>query len=201
MILTTENIRKAFGSKQVLDGISLTIHRGNILGVVGENGSGKSTLVKILVGLWKADSGRLTVNCTIGYCPQLPLVFNQLSVLENFKYFASAYGANNVYNHETIYYEQLMRLFRFEEYKHQLVINLSGGTAQKLNLAIALMHQPDLLILDEPYNGFDWETYQCFWDYVRLFRVKGGSILLITHLLTDTSMFDVVYHLKKGVLE
>ncbi|TLX73286.1 ABC transporter ATP-binding protein [Labilibacter sediminis] len=201
MILQVENIQKAFGSKHVLNGISIAIHQGMLIGIVGENGAGKSTLVKILVGLWKADSGRLSINCKTGYCPQLPLVFQHLSVMENFRYFASAYKLCTHKGDKQPYYEQLMKLFRFDEYKNQLVMNLSGGTIQKLNLAIALMHQPDLLILDEPYNGFDWDTYLCFWEYIKHFREEGGSILLVTHLLTDTSVFDQVYNIKKGVLE
>ena len=78
---------------------------------------------------------------------------------------------------------------------------LSGGTRQKLNLTLALLHDPDLLILDEPYSAFDWETYLHFWDYVREKRNQGASILIVSHLIYDPSSVDIRYQLKEGVLQ
>ncbi|WP_289054884.1 ABC transporter ATP-binding protein [Carboxylicivirga marina] len=201
MILKGQNIRKAFGHRTVLKGIDIAIDAGCVKGVVGENGSGKSTLVKILVGFVKADAGQLRVKGKIGYCPQEPLVFSRLSVAENFKYYASAYDLQAYDKEQSRYYKYLMEFFRFGQYKNDKVLHLSGGTVQKLNLAIALMHRPDLLILDEPYNGFDWETYQAFLEFIDVYRKQGGSVLLVTHLLTDNSYFDEVYKLNNGVLE
>jgi len=202
MILNGQNIRKAFGKRMVLNGININIESGCLKGVVGENGSGKSTLVKILVGFIKADEGQLNVNGKIGYCPQESLVFNNLSVAENFMYYESAYGLRgNDDKGQAEHYKYLMKFFRFEQYLNDKVLHLSGGTVQKLNLAIALMHQPDLLILDEPYNGFDWEAYLAFKEYIDVFKKKGGSVLLVTHLLTDHSYFDAVYRLNKGIFE
>ncbi len=77
---------------------------------------------------------------------------------------------------------------------------LSGGTQQKLNLALALLHDPQLLILDEPYSGFDWETYLQFWDLALQFREAGKGILIVSHLIYDRKQFDVVCTLEKGVL-
>ncbi len=201
MILETKNITKSFGSREVLNGITFSIDKGNITGIVGENGSGKTTLLKILTGIIKPNSGSLKLNGTIGYCPQESLVFPKLTVLENFRYFASAYklaekGSNKIKDQV----EFFLDYFKFKQFKNDQTDCLSGGTLQKLNLSIALMHNPDLLILDEPYSGFDWETYNRFWEFALQYRKDGFSILLVTHLLTDTSQFDIVYQIKKGYL-
>ena len=79
--------------------------------------------------------------------------------------------------------------------------SLSGGTRQKLNLSLALLHQPELLILDEPYNGFDWETYMRFWDYTDLLLENGCSILIVSHFLNYRDRFEMIYELKKGKLD
>lgn len=93
-----------------------------------------------------------------------------------------------------------MEHFNFNKYKKDRIANLSGGTQQKLNLAIALLHQPNILILDEPYNGFDWDTYQRFWSYTYKLQKEGCAILIVTHLLTEKDRFDKIYNLEEGVL-
>lgn len=201
MILKTENITKSFGSRKVLNGITLSVDNGTITGIVGENGSGKTTLLKILTGILKPNSGSLVLNGTIGYCPQKSLVFPKLTVLENFRYFASAYKLADNNNKIMDQVEFFLDFFKFKQFKDDHTDCLSGGTLQKLNLSIALMHNPDLLILDEPYSGFDWETYNRFWEFALQYRKDGSSILLVTHLLTDKSQFDIVYQIKNGYLK
>lgn len=202
MILEVENITKSFGSKKVLKGISFSVGKGTITGIVGENGSGKSTLLKILVGLLKPNSGSIKLNGTIGYCPQEMLVFPKLTVMENFRYFAAAYKLAGKWDEQKQNkVDFLLKHFQFRRFRNMQTDQLSGGTLQKLNLSIALMHQPDLLILDEPYSGFDWETYNRFWEFTLQYRKQGFSILLVTPMLTDTSVFDAVYQIKKGFLE
>jgi len=203
MLLQTENISKSFGSRKVLDGVSLSIDKGSLIGIVGENGSGKSTLLKILVGLWKPDSGSVKINGDYGYCPQESLVFPHLSVIENLEYFSAAYGFQPDNKHLDIKHswDELFDHFNFGEYRNKRVNQLSGGTAQKLNLSISLLHKPDLLILDEPYSGFDWETYQKFWDYTLHYKEKGFSILMVTHFITEKSYFDNILQLKNGQLK
>ncbi|TRX71945.1 ABC transporter ATP-binding protein [Carboxylicivirga sp. M1479] len=197
-MLKAENIKKSFGKKTVLNRINLDIGPAQLKAIVGENGAGKSTLVKIIVGYWKADEGKLSTKCSIGYCPQQTLVFKQLTIEENYRYFAAAYGLQPDERINQEHFNYLMKLFKFEQYKNQKVIQLSGGTIQKLNLALALIHQPNLLILDEPYNGFDWETYHSFWEFISLYKDIGNSVLLVSHLITDKSLFDRVYQLNNG---
>ncbi len=157
MILQAENIVKSFGRKKVLRGLSFGMKAGSLNGIVGENGSGKSTLLKIIVGHWQADQGKVFIEGRLGYCPQEPLVFPQLTVQEHFQYFSSAYSLPK--KSSLLQTELLLEHFNFKQYRSDKVAELSGGTQQKLNLSLALLHQPQLLILDEPYNGFDWETY------------------------------------------
>ena len=198
MILKVENIAKAFGKNKVLQNVSFEMDPSSLYGIVGENGSGKSTLLKIIVGEWKSDSGKISVCDRVGYCPQKTLLFSQLTIDEHFRYFAAAYGIEKA---ELVRRsESLMNFFNFKKFEKEKIANLSGGTQQKLNLAIALLHKPKLLILDEPYNGFDWDTYMRFWDYTYQLREEGCAILVITHLLTDKKQFDKVYNLEQGQL-
>jgi ABC-type multidrug transport system ATPase subunit len=199
MILKAENIAKSFGKKSVLRDVSLNMDAGSLEGIVGENGSGKSTLLKIIVGRWKADKGSISINGRMGYCPQKILLFPQLTVNENFRYFSAAYklSKKEYLNSRDI----LLEYFNFRNFMNERIENLSGGTQQKLNLSLALLHQPDLLILDEPYNGFDWDTYLRFWEYADNLQNNGCAILIVTHLISEKQRFDRIYNLENGYLK
>ena len=200
-ILRADGITKSFGRHTVLQGVSLEMHRGEIAGIIGENGTGKSTLLKILVGLLVPDSGSVVSDGLIGFCPQETVLFEALTVHENFQYFATAYGLSNEISAWQDEKNSLLEHFGFAEYETRLVSQLSGGTKQKLNLALALLHSPDILILDEPYSGFDWETYLRFWEYTDELRQHGKSVLIVSHLVNDRSKFDAIYDLKDGTLK
>jgi ABC-2 type transport system ATP-binding protein len=198
MVLKVDNIAKAFGKKKVLKNVSFEMNPSSLYGIVGENGSGKSTLLKIIVGEWKSDHGKIMIDGRLGYCPQKTLLFSHLTVDEHFHYFAAAYGIDK----PELFYraETLMDHFNFKKYRNERIDRLSGGTVQKISLAIALLHQPSLLILDEPYNGFDWDTYVKFWDYTNQLKNEGCAILIVTHLITEKERFDRVYNLIQGEL-
>jgi len=199
LILKVENIAKAYGKKKVLTNVSFEIQKGKMCGIVGENGSGKSTLMKIIVGELKANKGKISYMGRLGYCPQDALLFPQLTIYEHFIYFSKAYKINRTDLHERC--NVLLRQFNFKKYGNEKVANLSGGTKQKLNLSIALIHQPDLLILDEPYNGFDWETYMRFWEFTGQLVKSDCSILIVTHFIDKKDSFDAIYELSKGQLK
>ncbi len=146
----------------VLRGADMALGRGEIVGLVGENGSGKSTLMKILVGALARDSGTLRRDGTLGYCPQDPVLYERLTCDEHLELFAKAYQLDQVALEAAR--ADLYDTFGFERWAGTRVEELSGGTRSKLNLGLALLHDPDLLLLDEPYAGFDWETYQRFWE-------------------------------------
>ncbi len=196
MLLEARHVAKAFGRRRVLTDATLVVRPGELVGVTGENGSGKSTLLRILARLLRPDGGELACNGRLGYCPQDPLVFGRLTVSENFAFFAAAYGLEHWRRAMARYAEQL----RFEAALGQLVGDLSGGTRQKLNLSLALMHEPEVLLLDEPYAGFDWETYVRFWELAETLRREDRGLLVVSHFVYDRSRFDRICKLQDGVL-
>lgn len=194
--LQVTGVRKAFGRRAVLRGVALTVAPGELVGVVGENGSGKSTLLEIVVGRLSRDAGEVHVRGRLGYCPQRSLLFERLTVAENARLFAAAYGLPD----DGAAFGALARRYRFDRWRDTLLSEVSGGTRQKLNLAVALLPAPALLVLDEPYAGFDWETYLAFWDHAAELRAAGTAILVVSHLLHDRERFDRVHTLSDGVL-
>jgi len=195
-LLAITDIAKAFRKAPVLKGVDLELHSGEMLAIVGENGSGKSTLLKIVVGLLKPDAGSFQLRGTMGYCPQESLVFENLTVRENFHFFGKAYGLTDWRKRS----DRLLERFQFSQYSDYLTSEVSGGTRQKLNLCLALIHDPDVLILDEPYSGFDWETYLHFWGLTTELVQRGRALLVVSHLIYDRDQFHRVHELVDGVL-
>jgi ABC-2 type transport system ATP-binding protein len=203
-VLRVRGLRKSFHrglpprrrTIEVLRGAELEVGAGELVGLVGENGSGKSTLMQIVVGLLKRDEGEVERPAKLGYCPQTPMVWEKLTVAEHFELFARAYELAEEIAHASR--EDLLTELQFERYRDFRVEELSGGTRQKLNLALALMHDPKLLLLDEPYAGFDWETYLRFWEMSERRRDEGMGILIVSHLLAERDRLDRVYSLIDG---
>ena len=195
VVLEARDVRKAYGRHRVLNGAGLTVRPGQLVAVVGENGAGKSTLLKILAGTLAADRGQVRLTGTLGYCPQDPVISDNLTVDQHLRYFAAAYRLPSLRRADT-----LVDLLGFGQSRRQSAGALSGGTRQKLNLTLALLHDPDLLLLDEPYQGFDWETYLRFWDVVADLRARGKAVVIITHLVFEQDRYDVLADLADGRL-
>jgi len=183
----------------VLKGAGLEVRRGELVGLVGENGSGKSTLMKIVVGLLERDAGAVERHGKLGYCPQTPLLWEKLTIGEHFELFARAYELDPARAESAA--ADLLEELQFGRYRDYRIEDLSGGTRQKLNLALALMHEPDLLLLDEPYSGFDWETYLRFWEMSERRRSGGMGILIVSHFLSERERLDRIYELRDGRCE
>lgn len=194
-VLCVRGIEKSFGRHKVLRGISFEVAPGTLVGIVGENGAGKSTLLKILAGELRANRGQIVRYGTQGYCPQQVILHDGLTVNQHLDYFRAAYGLRDLRRADALI-EQL----GYHPYRASLVKTLSGGTKQKLNLTLALMHRPQVLLLDEPYQGFDWETYLRFWDLASELRAQGCAVLVISHLFFEQQRFDVLYQLQQGQL-
>ncbi|MFI6038062.1 ATP-binding cassette domain-containing protein [Streptomyces sp. NPDC051315] len=188
-------IHHAYGSRVVLRGVDVELPRGALVGIVGENGAGKSTLLKILAGELRPDRGVVRHEGRFGYCPQQVVLNNAFTVHQHFELFKAAYSLPDLCRAE-----EIMETLRFREFAQERVGVLSGGTRQKLNLALALMHDPDVLLLDEPYQGFDWETYLRFWELSAQLRAAGQSVLVVSHLAYDVDRLDVLWRLEEGVL-
>lgn len=203
-VLSVDGVFKSFRSGpiwqrraiHVLQGASLEVGAGELVGLVGENGSGKSVLMQIIVGLLARDSGTVTPAPKVGYCPQIPMLWEKLTVNEHFDLFAVAYRMGE--GEAASAKDGLLKELQFEKYAGYRVENVSGGTRQKLNLSLALMHEPDLLLLDEPYSGFDWETYVRFWEMSETRRTNGMGIMIVSHLLAERERLDRIYELRDG---
>lgn len=180
----------------VLRGADLTLHPGEVVGLVGENGSGKSTLMKILVGALAADAGSVTRSGRLGYCPQEAVVYERLTCDEHFELFGRAYRMTP--DAERRSRRELYAALGFERYAATRADQLSGGTLAKLNLGLALLADPQVLLLDEPYAGFDWDTYLRFWQLVAQRRTAGRTVLIISHFVADEDRFDRIIDLREG---
>lgn len=204
VVLRVESVEKSFHrgiwplrrTIEVLRGASLEVRAGELVGLVGENGSGKSTLMQIVVGLLKRDAGEVVRPPRLGYCPQVPMLWEKLTVDEHFELFARAYGLDEEQRERSV--AALLEELQFARYRSYRIEELSGGTRQKLNLALSLMHEPELLLLDEPYSGFDWETYLRFWEMSGRRRDAGMGILIVSHLLAERDRLDRMYELCEG---
>ncbi|WP_367573877.1 ATP-binding cassette domain-containing protein [Streptomyces griseoaurantiacus] len=194
-LLRARMVHKSYGKRSVLRGAELTVAPGELVGVVGENGAGKSTLLKILAGTLAPDRGEVSLAGALGYCPQEPVLNAALTVEQHLRYFAAAHRLPDLGRGR-----ELLSLLGYERYADTAAGELSGGTRQKLNLTLALLHDPGLLLLDEPYQGFDWETYLRFWDLVEELRGRGKAVVVITHLVFEQDRFDVLADLVDGRL-
>ena len=192
-VLRVRSIEKSFGRHKVLQGVSFEIASGTLVGIVGENGAGKSTLLKILAGELRPNRGQIFRQGALGYCPQQVVLHDALTVNQHLDYFRAAYGIRNLRRAD-----ELIEQLGYTKYRTAVVRTLSGGTKQKLNLTLALMHRPQVLLLDEPYQGFDWETYQHFWDLASQLRAQGCAVLVISHLFFEQQRFDELYQMQQG---
>ncbi|WP_063045138.1 ATP-binding cassette domain-containing protein [Nocardia pseudovaccinii] len=194
--MEVQDVHHSYGRRSVLRGIDFALSPGMLVGIVGENGTGKSTLLKVLSGELRPHRGVVRHRGRFGYCPQQVILNDAFTVSQHLNFFAAAYSVPDLRRAE-----ETMEILRFSEYADERVATLSGGTRQKLNLTLAVMHDPQVLLLDEPYQGFDWETYLRFWDLVAQFRDTGGSVLVVSHLAYDTDRLDQVWRLRDGVLQ
>ncbi|MEU3196396.1 MULTISPECIES: ATP-binding cassette domain-containing protein [unclassified Streptomyces] len=193
--LEARGLHKSYGAHQVLRGADLSVASGQLVAVVGENGAGKSTLLKALAGVLAADRGEVSRHGTLGHCPQEPVLNDSLTVEQHLRYFAAARRLPGLERgHE------LAGRLGYERYLGTVAGELSGGTRQKLNLTLALLHDPDVLLLDEPYQGFDWETYLRFWELAEDLRSRGRAVVVITHLVFEQERFDLLADLVDGRL-
>jgi ABC-2 type transport system ATP-binding protein len=205
-LVEVENLTKKFGHLVALSGLSLCISRGITFGLVGPNGSGKTTLIRILCGLLRPSSGKVSLfgrpapfpemRQLIGYMPQLESLYLDLTVEENLLFFASLYGLKGKERKQRI--SNILELVELEERYKSKVEHLSGGLRQRLSLACALLHSPELLLLDEPTVGVDPELRYSFWGYFSQLAENGSTILISTHYLDEANRCQRVLMLRAG---
>ena len=193
--LRATGIVKRYRRNTVLDHVNLDVRRGEAVALTGANGSGKSTLLRICARVLAADEGQVEVDGRVGYCPQEPALFDLLTADEHLVLFGAAAGLSR---HDALRKGRLI-LDSLAAKPKTVVRELSGGTKQKLNLAVALLAEPDVLLLDEPYQGFDHGTYVDFWDLVTQWRGAGRAVVVVTHMLTELWRTDRVVNLKEDM--
>lgn len=196
-MITIEHINKSFGAQQVLKDVSLEIPAGQVLGLLGPNGAGKSTLMKILIGLWKADSGSVQVPERIGYLPENNPLYEEMYVTEYLQFMASLTQIEN----RKSGIEDLIERVGLTPERHKHIRELSKGYRQRVGLAQALLGDPQLLILDEPTTGLDPNQLVEIRALIRSLG-KDRTVILSTHIMQEVrEMCDRVVILDHGQIK
>jgi ABC-2 type transport system ATP-binding protein len=199
-------VRKRFGAVEALAGLDVRVRTGEIYGLLGPNGSGKTTLIRCIAGLLRPDAGSITVlgqlplaavqAGRVGYMTQAPALYGDLSIDENVRFFAKLEGITNAEQRIVAVLTTVELLDR----RRSVVSTLSGGMRTRLSLAIALLHEPDLLLLDEPTVGVDPVLRQELWTYLRSLASGGTSILVSSHVMDEASRCDRLGLIRAGTI-
>jgi ABC-2 type transport system ATP-binding protein len=185
-VLEVEGLSKSFGERAALREVSFDVGRGELLAVLGPNGAGKTTLLSILAGIAKADSGRIDhSNGEVGWVPQQAGLYRRLTVEENLRLFARMEEAEDVEG--TI--ERMLDQTGLEERRHDQVSSLSGGNQQRINIAIGLLGDPSVLLLDEPSSGLDPSQRIKLWEFVAGLSSGGTAVIYSTHQIEEASHY------------
>ncbi|MRN56183.1 ABC transporter ATP-binding protein [Paenibacillus monticola] len=207
-VISIRNVGRAFGNKQVLENISLEVEQAETFGILGPSGSGKTTLVKLLTGIDETTSGevfvlgvkmpKLAMLQQIGYMAQSDALYTELSAKENLEFFAALYGLKGEQRSRRI--KAVMELVNLEEHLRKRVDQYSGGMKRRLSLAIALLHEPPVLILDEPTVGIDPVLRLSIWKELKALNRKGTTIVLTTHVMDEAEKCDRLAMIRDGKL-
>ena len=199
---------KSFGPKRVVNALSLSVARGTIFGFLGPNGSGKTTSIRMLCGLLTPDEGRGTclgydvrtqtrsIKREVGYMPQRFGFYEDLSIRENLEFIAAVYEMPN--RREVV--DGALKQLGLEQRQKQLAGALSGGWKQRMGLAACLLHNPKLLLLDEPTAGVDPKARREFWDEIKRLAAGGVTVLVSTHYMDEAERCDRLGYIAFGNL-
>lgn len=191
-MLVFDCVCKSYGRRTVLDNLSFAIPQGEVFGLLGANGAGKTTTINLICQLLAPDLGTIDLNghplspqtkAWVGVAPQENLLYRTLNCRENLAFFARIYGLDRRQAQKQIAY--CLEAVNLGDRARSPVGTLSGGMQRRMNIAIALVHRPKLLILDEPTTGLDIETRYEIWELIACLKQQGMTILLTTHLLDE----------------
>ena len=200
-MIRLEHIHKCFGQQQVLRDVTLEIPEGQVLGLLGPNGAGKSTLMKILIGLWRADSGTVSVPKRIGYLPEQNPLYEEMYVAEYLQFMHSLTAGAQSRKTASLKVESLIERVGLTPEAHKHIRELSKGYRQRVGLAQALLGDPQLLILDEPTTGLDPNQLVEIRGLIRELG-KDRMVILSTHIMQEVrEMCDRVVILDHGVIK
>ena len=207
-VIDVRGLNKHFGDKHVVQDLSLQVRQGEIFGFLGPNGSGKTTSIRMLCGLLTPDSGEgrclgydviretAAIKRHVGYMTQRFSLWEDLTIRENLDFIARMYGMKR---RKQAVNEVLIKL-GLEERRHQLAGALSGGWKQRLALAACMMHEPQLLLLDEPTAGVDPKARREFWDEIHQLAAAGISVLVSTHYMDEAERCHKLAYIARGKL-
>jgi ABC-2 type transport system ATP-binding protein len=206
--LEVKHLNKSFDKKQILHDISLNVHKAKILGLLGPSGSGKTTLVKLMAGIDSPDSGEVSVLgekvpslkmlSRIGYMAQADALYGELTAEENLEFFAAMYGLGKAERKKRI--EEVMKIVNLYDQLRIQVKKYSGGMKRRLSLAIALLHEPPILVLDEPTVGIDPVLRISIWEELYELCRNGTTIIVTTHVMDEAEKCHELGMLREGRL-
>lgn len=192
-VLKTEHLRKQFEHITVVDDLNLEINHREVFGFLGPNGAGKTTSIKMMCGLLQPTSGRVLFNGAevqsvpkgkIGVCPQDLVLWDALTCRENLTFIGKMYGVHECDLRERI--DRLLTLLSLSDKADQVVSKLSGGMKRRLNIGVSLVHNPEIVFLDEPSAGLDPQSRQLLWNFIRSLRdEEGKTVVLTTHVMEE----------------
>ena len=207
-IIDVHGLTKKFENRTVVDGLDLTVNRGQIYGFLGPNGSGKTTTIRMLCGLLTPDAGSGTclgydirtqaeeIKRQVGYMTQKFGLYEDLSIRENLAFVARVYGLDRI--HERV--DAALERLGLTERARQLAGKLSGGWKQRLALAACILHEPKLLLLDEPTAGVDPKARRDFWDQIHDLAHQGLTVLVSTHYMDEAERCHEILYIAYGKL-
>ena len=206
LVIDVHDLRKSFGPRKVVEGLNLQVEAGEICGFLGANGSGKTTTIRMLCGLLTPDGGggtclgldiaheALSIRRQVGYMTQRFSFYEDLTVFENLDFVASVYEMKN--RREAV--RGIMERMRLQDKAEMPAGHLSGGWKQRLALAACVLHQPKLLLLDEPTAGVDVQARREFWDLIHDMAGQGLTVLVSTHYMDEAERCKRVVYLSDG---
>jgi ABC-2 type transport system ATP-binding protein len=203
-----EHVSKSFGKKRTIEDVSLEVYRGEIFGMLGPSGAGKTTIVKMIAGIEEASTGTIDVLNTkmpnlnvmkrIGFMAQSDALYNELTAFENLQFFASIYGLKGKKQKQRI--DEVMQLVNLTDHLKKPVNQYSGGMKRRLSLAVSLLHEPEVLILDEPTVGIDPLLRQAIWSELDRIRRHGTTIVVTTHVMDEAEKCQRLAMIRDGRL-
>ena len=202
-----DGVQKHFGRIHALRGLSLDIERGITYGLLGPNGAGKTTLIRSIMGLVKPDGGQIRVLDTqmpdkdilrrMGYMTQSVALYEDLTVRQNVTFFAAMYGLEGD-REQAI--REVLKLIDLTDRADSRVRELSGGMQRRVSLACALVHRPDLVVLDEPTVGVDPQLRVQFWDHFHQLNAQGVTLIVSSHVMDEAERCDRLGFVRHGTL-
>jgi ABC-2 type transport system ATP-binding protein len=207
--IRTHELTKKFGDSLAVDHVTMTIPRGSIFGFIGPSGCGKTTTMRLMLGIYQATAGVVEVlgrspdhfttadRERMGYMPQLFVMYPDLTIWENLNFAASLYGMS-LRRHRRLH--DILDLVELSGHEKKLARNISGGMRQRLSLAAALIHDPDLIFLDEPTAGIDPVLRNKFWEHFKFLKAAGHTLFITTQYVGEAAYCDYVGVMREGRL-